>query len=237
MALALAAAAAVAADPGPGHLTLTPALLEIGPDQPWADVSIRNDGPDALVLRSAAYAWAQDRDATMYLAGAQDLTAFPATLTLGPGESRRVRLSALSPPSRTERAYRLALDLSTPPGDTDLRVLVPVFVAPIEAIVRAELGVECDCERTCRVALVNHGTVRIRPERLAVSVRSGSGAEREQELEPSWVLAGGRRVHRIDVPELERGAEVAVQAVVTGHLLRAEAAPPAEATPAWSGDP
>jgi hypothetical protein len=221
--LATLALAALASATPADHVDVTPAEITLRPGQRWADVSVTNGSGEVQVVRAATFTWAQGEEGTVYLVPADDLSAFPQTVTLRPGEARRVRLSVLRAPSARERAYRLALDVG-PVGDRgDLRILVPAFVPPEDPVEDASLGVSCEGGRACRIALANRGTVRLRPE-VVLGVRERSGVEWRQVLEPSWILAGDLRVYVVDVPDLAPGSLITVDTVVAGRRLRAEAA-------------
>jgi P pilus assembly chaperone PapD len=222
LALALALAVASAGAVSEPLLVITPPLVEIAADQPWADVAVRNTNQVPWILRSTAFAWEQDERGTVILDAAEDVFAFPARVTLRPGEVRKFRVSVVRPPGERERAYRLALDVSAPHAEDATRVLVPVFVAPSEVARDLALGVTCG-PKACRVALANLGTVRARPERMSLLVADASGRRTIHELKTWWVLAGGSRILEVEVPELEPSARVVVRAEVEGRELQAEA--------------
>jgi hypothetical protein len=112
-----------------GHLEVGPAVVEIAATRQYEDVTVRNGSDMPRELRTAAYAWTQGTDGTMYLVPTADVSAFPATLLLRPSEARRVRFSVVRRCAGQERAYRLVLEFSAERGADRLRVLVPVFVA------------------------------------------------------------------------------------------------------------
>ncbi len=219
--LSLAALAVSASAPGP-RLVVTPAILEVVALQPWADVVVRNDGDGERLVRTAVLAWSQDETGAMVLGASEDAFAFPGRAALRAGESRRFRVSVTRPSSERERTYRLALDVASPLGD-ELRVLVPVFVAPAVDAVQVALRVGCTGARACRVVLENSGTVRVRPSHVAFLAIAADGRQVVLEVEAWWVLAGGRRVFDLEVPELPPGAPVVALAEVDGRTLRAEA--------------
>jgi len=78
-----------------GAVEVSPALVEIGSGQSWADLTVSNGGAGTSTVRALPLAWSQDPDGRVVLGQASDLAIFPAEFTLAPGASRRVRVSAL----------------------------------------------------------------------------------------------------------------------------------------------
>jgi hypothetical protein len=194
----LAGSASLAGEP---RLVVTPAVVELGPDRAWADVSVRNDDERVREVRAAALSWEQDAQATVTLRPAHDVSAFPERARIAAGETRRFRVSVHRPPGEVERAYRIALDVSDPEAGPLARALVPLFVAPARPLVAADLRVACERGGPCRVVLRNVGTVRVRPRDVSVAVAADGGAVTELPLEAWWVLAAGERVYEVDVPQ------------------------------------
>jgi P pilus assembly chaperone PapD len=202
-------------------LVVTPAVVELGADRSWEDVSLRNHGDREREVRAGALAWEQDARGAVTLRPSEDVSVFPDRARLAPGETRRFRVSFRGgPPGEHERAYRLALDVQDPDAGPLARALVPVFVAPERQRVAAELRVACERAGSCRVVLRNVGTVRVRPDELSVAVATDGGPVAELSLDAWWVLAAGERVYEVPVPP--EGASVAARAELGTTVLRAE---------------
>jgi len=81
-----------------------------------------------------------------------------------------------------------------------VNTLVPAFVAPAVRAVDADLRVACGPGPSCRVTLANHGTVRVQPTGGHLVAVARDGRRSEIALDGWWVLAGGARVHGIELP-------------------------------------
>ena len=208
-----------AADEG---VTVTPEIVEISAERPWADLTIRNLGASPREVRTGALSWDQEASGAVVLAPADDAWVFPARAVLSPAEARRFRLSVTGSASERERAYRIALRVLDPGSGAEVTALVPAFVAPARAFEAPAVEVDCPEPPRCRVVLANRGSVRIRPTRIVVAARSSRGAS-EWELAPWWVLAGGTRTYDLDVPPAARAHEVVVTVTVGAEELRAVA--------------
>jgi P pilus assembly chaperone PapD len=213
----LVASVSLAAEP---RLVVTPAVVELGAERPWADLAVRNDDDRVRDVRPAALSWEQDSQGTITLRPAHDVSAFPPLARIPAGETRRFRVSVHRPPGEVERAYRLALDVSDAEAGPLARALVPVFVAPAEPRVAADLRVACERGGACRVVLRNVGTVRVRPRDVSIAVAAEAGPVAELSLEAWWVLAAGERVYEVDVPPGR--ARVVARADLGATVLSAE---------------
>lgn len=204
--LPLVAVLGLAVAAGGPRLLITPALVDVRPDeQPWHDVEVLNGGDEDVVIASSTFCWAHDDTGAMLLRPADDVFAFPRSVTLRPGETRRVRISVIRPSTDRERAYQLALDViaAGPRPATDARVLVPVFVAPRAAVFRATMTIECARAAACGIAIENVGTTRVQ------TVRVSFGNDRAGAPTPvvadGWVLPGERRVFSFSPPARSAG--------------------------------
>lgn len=216
---ALASASTAAAD---AALSVSPAVVEVSPDRPWADVSIRNESGATVELRAEAFGWEQDDAGRVSLTRVRDVSVFPASARIAPHDPRTFRISVLRAPGERERAYRLALDVRHAEEGADAvvtRALVPVFVEPARRSVRAEIDIVPAAGSRCTVVLRNLGTVRIRPPRVSVAVSARDGAVAERAFDGWWVLAGGARAFDVELPmEADAVREVVARARIVDEL-------------------
>ena len=88
-------------------LRLTPEIVEVRPERPWSDLSVRNAGSAPREVHVDVLAWSQDDAGRVVLAPADDASVFPSRAVLAPGEQRVFRLSSFGPAPEQERAYRI----------------------------------------------------------------------------------------------------------------------------------
>jgi hypothetical protein len=188
----------------PGGLAVSPPVVDLSAAHPFADVTVRNLGAGTREVCASVLAWSQEESGRVVLTGVVHAAVFPRRAILAPGEERRFRVSSADEPAALERAYRVALDVRDLGGGGAVTALVPAFFAPSRPTRAAAVRVAC-APRHCRLVLENGGTVRLRPDHVAVAVVADGGATVERVLEGWWVLAGGSRVY--EVP-LEPGAPV-----------------------------
>ena len=224
MTATLLAAAVVLAAPTPlDGMLVAPQVVELGAGHRSADLVVTNAGAGAREVAATALAWTQEEDGCVTLAPAGDAGIFPAEAVLAPGEQRRFRLSSWTPPRDREAAYRIALRITDVASGDAVTALVPAFAAPERAAPSTAVHVACEGPARCRVALVNDGNVRVRPERIVLSAPARDGTLWESELEPWWVLAGSSRSWDVRVPPGVEARDVMVRVAVGVGELTASA--------------
>jgi P pilus assembly chaperone PapD len=225
LAVVLAASASIASAGGP--VSVSPSLVEVSAERPWADVLLANEGAEILDVRADTFSWQQDEEGRVALAPARDVTVFPPAARLEPHDVRKFRISLVRPAGERERAYRLALDVREAAGAEDAvvtRALVPVFVEPARRAPAARIEIAPGPGSRCRVVLTNVGTVRIRPPRVSVAVNGRDGTVVERAFEPWWVLAGGARVFDVELPiAAEEVRDVEARAAIAEGVAEARA--------------
>jgi hypothetical protein len=205
-----------------GGLSVSPPLVELSAAYRFADLTVRNVGAARREVRAGVLSWSQDERGRVVLAEAAGAAVFPRRAVLDPGEERRFRVSAADGPAALERAYRVALHVRDLGADGAVTALVPAFFAPSSPRVEATVRVGC-AARSCRVVLENGGTVRFRPDRVAVAVVEDGGGSVERLLDRWWVLAGGARVYELPLAPGAPVREVIVRVDVGGEGLTATA--------------
>lgn len=214
-----------AAPPGEGSILVSPEIVEVSPERPWADVTVRSRGDAPREVQASVLAWSQDEAGRVVLEPAVDASMFPRAAVVAPAEARRFRLTVVGPAEARERAYRISLSVRDVASGARVTALVPAFVAPVERTVARTVRVACERAR-CRVVLSNPGSVRVRPERVSVELAHRGGAREELLLEPWWVLAGGTRVYVVELPAAAPVEELVARVTVGSEELEDRARVP-----------
>ena len=202
----LLAAAAPARSAG---LVLHPVRVFFAPEGRSEILQVRNESGRPLTLQARLYAWGQEGDpATDRYDPTSSLLFFPRMVTLAPGEQKVIRIAPRVPPADAERTFRLYLeeipDPVRPAGTflrTQLRIGVPLFVAPREAHVAARLeNLRFDGE-TVAFRVRNDGNVHVPPASFRVEAFDAAGASLFTEQWSGWyVLPGASAVFERGVP-------------------------------------
>jgi len=215
--------------PGPSAFAqgfqITPTQVELTPRARSAIITVRNAGAQPLRLQASAFEWRQDRRGELLLARTQEVALFPALLTIAPGASRNLRVSAIGGVrfGDVERTFRVLLDelpgdagTETPTVKIVTRVSIPVYLEPPRPAPRAEIaGLQREGQHVS-FSLRNTGNVRIRPESVRVVGRDQAGASVvELPLTAWYVLAGDDRAYEAELPRdaCARVRSVAAEAV------------------------
>jgi fimbrial chaperone protein len=215
--------------PGPSVVAqgyqVTPIQVELTPRARSAMVTVRNAGAQPLRLQASAFEWRQDRKGEVLLGRTEEVVVFPALLTIAPGASRNLRVSAVGGAQfgDVERTFRILVEelpnragQETPTVQVVTRVSVPVYLEPPRADRRAEIA---DLRRDglhVTFSLRNTGNVRIRPEAVRVVARDAAASiVQELPLTAWYVLAGGDRAYEAEIPRdaCARIRSVAAEAV------------------------
>lgn len=174
-------------------------------------LTLANESGEALRFQITAFAWTQGPAGEIQLAPTQDITFFPALLTLGPGEERKVRVGSNTIARDTEKTYRIFFE-ELPAAErsdrkqTEVRILtkmgVPIFIQAPAAVAEAtitDLKVNGPAV-TFRVA--NSGRAHFSIQKVHVTLSDAAGKKLiERDIDGWYVLAGGYREYRFEVPE------------------------------------
>lgn len=200
LSLALAAAPA-------GSIVLVPTTLVIAPGEIATSTMVRNETEAALSFTVRAFSWQNSPSGDVKLEPTQDVLVYPETLSLQPGESRRIRVGSQRAREErilVERSYRLLLE-SLPAAQpassggamtirTRLQLSLPIFLAPQERTARMSMQPPFIDAGRARLALTNQGRVHVTPASITLT---GLGRTGEvvwtRSLPPWYVLAGETR--------------------------------------------
>ncbi len=230
--LATALAALAAARPAPAaEIEVSPVVVELGPRQRTALLTVRNAGAEPARFQAKAFTWTNGADGAMKLAPTREVAVFPPLLELAPGEVRNLRVGTDAPVAAAERAWRLTVEElpreDAPGSGVRVRVLtrvgLPVFLAPASPpIARGEVVFVERANGRIRFTVRNTGTVRLRPSAVRLALVSGQGETVfERALEPWYLLAREERIYEVEPPPgaCERAAEmVATVQLETGPI-------------------
>ena len=181
--------------------------VSLSASAPSAVLKLRNEGSAVLRLQVSAFAWQQTASGEMQLTPTTDVVFFPALLTLGPGQERKVRIGTTAGFGSTEKPYRMFLD-ELPSNDPAphgvrmrTRVSLPVFVGGASAAAKVEIDAVRLRGATLSFRLRNLGAAHLPPGELEVSAADAAGRIVATDRVKDWyVLPGGERIHEIVIP-------------------------------------
>ena len=192
-----------------GTFQVNPIRIKLSPQSSTALLTIRNDSDEKVRFQIEAFAWSQKQDGEMVLNPTDDIIFSPTLLSVEPGTERKVRVGTSKPVVAVEKTYRIFI-AELPPADqtrmNGIRMLtrmgVPIFIQPSKGEVRgqiARLGVK---GMNFSFELKNEGNIHFFPRAVRVK---GIGSKGEtyiaQDLQSWYVLAGGSRQYRLELPE------------------------------------
>ncbi|MCE9667180.1 fimbria/pilus periplasmic chaperone [Myxococcus stipitatus] len=188
---------------------VNPVRLELDGESRAVAMTIRNQSMETQRFQISAHTWSQDGDGRATLQPTQELFFFPSMMTLGPGESRPVRVGISSAPLEVERSFRLIVEELPPLQPTAptmglkvlTRVSIPVFVAPVrkEAQSRIE-GIDLKAS-TFHFRVHNPGTVNFFVKQARVRGLDGQGRRLMEQTQAGWyVLPGGAQAFAVAAP-------------------------------------
>ena len=211
----LALAALLAAVPEPaiaGEYSVSPLRIDLDRDGRSGVVTLANSGASPIDFQVSVLEWTQDAGGQDRYTPTGDVVFFPRILTIGPGESRVVRVGIQSLPALVERAYRLFIEpiperskQPLPPGvniAVNLRFALPVFARPPKREAAAEIQDATVRKGILQFTLRNSGNIHLRTDDgVAVVGRDAQGREVfTQRIESRYVLAGMAKTLSTAVP-------------------------------------
>jgi fimbrial chaperone protein len=158
-----------------GTFQVTPVRLELSASATSAALTIRNDGPDAVVVQMSVLKWTQADNADRY-EPTQEALVTPPIATIPPGGEQLVRVGLRrAPEARNELAYRLYVQEVPPPPQPGfsglqvaLRIGIPVFVAARASPERAiDWSAKLDPGGALTITARNRGSVNLQVRSIA----------------------------------------------------------------------
>lgn len=202
------------ATPAPGarsSFTVNPTQIHLGGRTTTALLTLRSEDAAPLRFQLSTFSWHQDPRGEMQLQPTEDIVFYPALLTLGPGEERRIRVGAATSFGPVERAYRIFVEELPPESagnEGAIRMLtkmgIPIFLRPLRPVAQAGLEGLHLTGGTFLFRIRNTGTVHFVPR--AVRVRAFGAARDvvfERQLDSWYILAGGTRAYDVAIADAE----------------------------------
>jgi fimbrial chaperone protein len=187
-------------------LSVMPLPMWLSPDQPSDLLKVSNDADTGASFQIQAFLWTQSPDGTIDLQPSPAIVAFPEVFTIGPNETRNIRVGVLQPPLAAEATFRLIVQ-QLPPPPLPGRVIqilpginLPVFMARNDAVAKPEISRPVVAQARLSFALSDAGTAHLLLRRLTIMGRNAAGGSVfSVAAAPSYVLAGGRRDYALQI--------------------------------------
>ena len=213
---------------------VTPVRVELSQKTASTLLTLTNESDTDLRFQISAFAWSQDPAGVMKLDTTQDITFFPALLTLKPGEERKVRVGTKRFATDVEKSYRLFFEelpplavSAAPQEGAQVRILtkmgVPIFLTPAQS--KPEARVDSAKVRGGNLSfdVRNNGNVHFAVQSVRVTGVGGDGAKLfERQLDGWYVLPGTPRAYEVEIPRdvcaRVKNIEIEAQTNLTGPL-------------------
>ncbi len=192
--------------------TVNPIKITLSGKDKSALLSLQSQSGEELRFKVSVKAWSQSPQGEMQLADSKDIVVFPALLTLGPKEERKLRIGATVPPGAVEKTYRVFVEelpgLRAPQTDakSEVKVLtkmgIPIFIKPAKPQASGAVQDMAVAKGKLSFVVKNTGNVYFLIQSVKVKAVDGKGATTfEKSVEGWYLLAGGTRVWELDFPK------------------------------------
>ena len=190
---------------------VSPIRVTFLPNETTTLMTVRNDGQERIRVQINVMAWDQNKQGEMILEPTDDIIFYPTLLIVDPGAQRNLRLGTNNGVVTKEQTYRIFVE-ELPSNEkfqtTGVRIVtkmsIPIFIRPAKAEVRNSIDRITLLGSDLTFDIKNLGNVHIQPREVRVK---GTGADGSLQLEqkiPGWyILAGGLREYKIDLPKAE----------------------------------
>ncbi len=184
-----------------------PLPISLSPGQPSELLKVTNEGDAPSSFQIQSFLWTQAPDGTIDLHPSLTIVAFPEVVTIGPKETRNIRVGVLQSLSgAAEATYRLIVQQLPPPPMPGkvIQILpgidLPIFIARNDAAAKPAITSPTVAQGRLSFALTDAGTAHMLLRRLTVTGRNASGKNVfANAAAPSYVLAGGRRDYELQI--------------------------------------
>jgi len=190
---------------------VSPIRVTFQPNESTTLMTVRNDGQERLRLQVSVMAWDQNKQGEMVLTPTDDIIFYPNLLTVDAGAQRNLRLGTSNVVVTKERTYRIFVE-ELPSNQkfqtTGVRVVtkmsIPIFIKPTKADVRNSIDRIALQGSDLSFDVTNRGNVHIQPREVRVKGTGPDGSLQVERKIPGWyILAGGAREYRFDLPKSE----------------------------------
>jgi fimbrial chaperone protein len=174
-------------------------------------MTVKNDGAERLRLQVSVMAWDQNKQGEMILNPTEDIIFYPTLLTINPDDQRNLRVGTHPKEVSKERSYRIFVE-ELPPNEklqsSGVRFLtkvsIPIFLQPRKVETKGVIDQLTLRKGELSFDIKNDGNVHIQPREIRVRGTSSDGGVQLDRKIPGWyVLTGGLREYRIDLPKNE----------------------------------
>lgn len=194
-----------------GTFQVNPIRITLSRQSPSSLLSVRNDSAEKIRFQIGVFAWDQNPKGEMVLNPTEDLIFYPGLLALEPGDERRIRIGTNDLMVVSERSYRIFVEELPPLENTQshgIRILtkmgVPIFIQPSKPTVQGRLDQMGFRGSEFFFEIKNLGNVHFFPRTVRVK---GAGSQGdiflERELQSWYILAGGTREYRVEIPRAD----------------------------------
>lgn len=218
---------------------VAPIRINLAPKESSTLLTVRNESKERLRLQVSVSAWDENKSGEMVLIPTDEIIFYPTLLTINPGDQRNVRVGTKNAVVEKEKSYRIFIEelpsqlkLTTTGVRLLTRMSVPIFIRPAKAEPRPRIEQMALRAPEFSFELKNGGNAHFQPRQILVK---GAGATGETVLErkiPGWyVLAGGTRHYRVDVPkgDCAKISDLSVELDFEGKSVKERFTPPPNA--------
>jgi fimbrial chaperone protein len=192
--------------------TVNPIRITLAGKDQSALLSLQSQSSEELRFKVSIKAWSQSPQGEMELKDTKDIVVFPALLTLGPKEERKLRIGATVPAGAVEKTYRVFVEelpgLRAPQTATksEVKVLtkmgIPIFIRPAKPQVAGAVQGTAIAKGKLSFSVKNTGNVYFLIQSVNIKGLDGAGASTfEKTVEGWYLLAGGTRLWELDFPK------------------------------------
>lgn len=192
--------------------TVNPITVTLSGKDSSALLTLQSQSSEDVRFKIAVKQWEQSPQGEMQLKDTKDIVVYPALLTLGPKEERKLRIGSTVPAGATERSYRVFVE-ELPPlkapqtaGKSEVKVLtkmgIPIFVRPAKAASTGTVEGLALAKGKLGFTVKNTGNVHFMVQSVLLkAVNAGGAVSFEKKIEGWYVLAGGTRVWEVEIPK------------------------------------
>jgi fimbrial chaperone protein len=218
---------------------INPIRITLTPQGSSSLLTVRNESKERLRFQIDYFAWDQSKQGEMILNPTDDLVVYPTLLSVDGGQERNVRVGVKSPIVSREKSYRLFIE-ELPSAQTavktGIRILtrmgVPVFLQPQKPNTQGQIDKMAVRNSELFFEVINHGNVHFMPRAIRVKGTDSTGVTAlEQQVQAWYILAGGSRDYRLEIPKTNcpKIKDLTVEVALEANILKEQFALPASA--------
>ena len=194
-----------------GSFQVYPIRVTLNANESTTLMTVKNDGAEKLRLQVSVVAWEQNKQGEMVLKPTEDIIFYPTLLSIDGGDQRNLRVGTYTKEVAKEKSYRIFVE-ELPPHEklqsTGVRFLtkvsIPIFIQPRKVETKGVIDQLTLRKGELSFDIKNDGNIHIQPREVRVKGTGPDGGLQLDRKIPGWyVLSGGVREYRIDVPQNE----------------------------------